>query len=198
MNFDNEGAAQAPENERIDIGANAPEEMPSLADFFEEPSGGAWPKGWYGAKVIEGYATGSGKQWNTEDTPSRGGDSRNLRICFTVSGGKLGTRNTFASVNYRIEDFTAGRLAAVRAAREQFKGTQGAWTGNTDLQRSSLAIAQFSQLENAVGFRMKLHPNGHTLPLTLVGQDIDVRFTEDEKGYNVINAFAKSGSKAKK
>jgi len=43
-----------------------------------------------------------------------------------------------------------------------------------------------------------LHRNGHNLPLTLVGQDIDVRFTEDDKGYNVINAFAKSGSKAKK
>jgi hypothetical protein len=199
MNFENEGTAPATENERIDIGGNAPEEMPSLADFFEEPSGGAWPKGWYGATVIEGYATGSGKVWSTEDTQSRGGDSRNLRICFNVNGGaKLGTRNTFASLNYRPADFTAERLAAIKAAREQFKGERGAWPGHTDIQRSSLAIAQFAQLENALGFRIKLHPNGYTLPLTLVGQAMDVRFTIDEREFNSINAFGKAGSKARK
>ena len=197
MNYDNEATAPAQENQRVDIGGNAPEAMPSLADFFEEPSGGAWPNAWYGAMVVEGYTTGNGKVWSTEDTPSRGGDSRNLRICFHVDGGKLGFRDTFASLNYRTEDFTADRLAAIKSAREQFKGTQGAWTGNTDLQRSSLALGQLAQLENALGFKLKLHPNGHVLPVTFVGQRMDVRFTTNDKGYNEINAFGKAGTKAK-
>jgi hypothetical protein len=199
MIYDNEGQASAQENERIDIGANAPEEMPSLADFFEEPAGGAWPNAWYGATVVEGYTTGNGKVWSTEDTTSRGGDSHNLRICFNVNGGKLGFRNTFASLNYRTEDFTADRLAAVKAAREQHKGEKaGAWVGQTDLQRSSLALGQLAQVENALGFKLRLHPNGHVLPATFVGQNMDVRFTTNDKGFNEINAFAKTGSKAKK
>ena len=207
MNFDNEGQAQAQEgvfdetqqNQRVDIGGNAPEEMPSLAEFFEEAAGGAWPNAWYGATVVEGYTTGNGKVWSTEDTQSRGGDSRNLRICFNVNGNKLGFRNTFASLNYRIEDFTADRLALVRTTREQHKGEKaGKWTGQEDIQRSSLALGQLAQMENALGFKLKLHPNGYILPGTFVGQAMDVRFTTDDRGYNVINAFAKAGTKAKK
>src|SRR5262245_53553451 len=100
MNYDNEGQAPAQENERVDVGGMVPEEMPSLADFGQEP-GGAWPNAWYGAKIVEGYATGSGKVWTTEDTPSKGGDSRNLRICLSINGGKLGTRNNWYNINYR-------------------------------------------------------------------------------------------------
>jgi hypothetical protein len=198
MNYQDEGTAPAQDNERVDVGGMAPEEMPSLADFFEEPAGGAWPNAWYAASIVEGYTTGNGKVWSTEDTQSRGGDSRNLRICFNVNGGKLGFRNTFASLNYRSEDFTADRLSAVKSAREQHKGEKaGKWVGQEDIQRSSLALGQLAQIENALGFKLKLHPNGHILPGTFVGQNMDVRFTTDDKGYNTINAFAKAGSKAK-
>ena len=196
MNYENEGAAPAEET-RVDIGGNAPEEMPSLADFFEEPAGGAWPNGWYAATVTEGYQTGNGKVWTTEDTLSRQGDSHNLRICFKVNGGKLGFRDTFASLNYRTEDFTTDRLSAVRAAREQHKGEKaGKWIGQEDLQRSSLAIGQLAQVENALGFKLKLHPSGHILPATFIGQAMDIRYTTNDKGYNEINAFAKAGSKS--
>jgi hypothetical protein len=196
MNYDDAGTA--PEVERVDVGGGmAPEELPSLSDFATEP-GGAWPKGWYGAEVVEAYATGKGTIFTTEDKPSKAGDSRNLVLCFSMDGSKLGTRNTFVQVNYRETDFTADRMAAVKEAREQFKGMRGAWTGNTDLQRSSLALAQLGQIENALGFRIKLHPSGHILAASLVGQKMDVRLGEDEKGYNEINAFAKAGTRAKK
>lgn len=196
MSYENEGTGMARENERVDIGGNVPEEMPSLSEFAQEP-GGAWPKGWYAGKIVEGYATGSGKTWVTEDTQSNSGDSRNMRICVTLNG-KLGTRNTFVSLNYRPSDFSAEQMAAVKAAREEFKDVRGAWTGHTDVQRASLALAKLGQLENALGFRLKLHPSGHILVGTLVGQDMDFRLTEDDKGYNVINAFAKAGTRAKR
>lgn len=199
MNYDDAGTAPGQEPERVDVGQGmAAEELPSLSDFATEP-GGAWPKGWYNGKIVEGYTTtGKAHVFTTEDTPSRAGDSRNLIICVVLNGGKLGTRNTFVQVNYRPIDFTVDRMGAVRAAREQFKGTQGAWVGNTDLQRSSLALAQLGQLENALGFRIKLHPNGHILAAALVGQEMDFRLGEDDKGYNVINAFAKAGTRAKR
>lgn len=195
MNFDNEAAGTAPE--RIDVGGMAPEELPSLADFAQEP-GGAWPKGWYGGTIVEAYATGKGTMFSTEDKPSKAGDSRNLVICVSLNGGKLGTRNTFTQVNYRSTDFTADRMAAVKEAREQFKGQRGAWTGNTDLQRSSLALAQLGQIENALGFRLKLHPSGYILASALVGQAMDFRLGMDDKDqYNEINAFAKAGTRVK-
>lgn len=191
----NDGTEMAPE--RVDVGATMAEELPSLADFAQEP-GGAWPKGWYAATILEGYATPKGTVFQTLDNPSKAGDSRNLMICVSMDGGKLGTRNTFTQLNYRAGDFTADRMAAIKEAREQFKGARGAWTGQTDLQRSSLALAQLGQLEAALGFRLPLHPAGHILAAKLVGQKMDVRLGEDEKGYNEINAFAKAGTRAKK
>ena len=191
----NDGTEMAPE--RIDIGGTVAEELPSLTDFAQEP-GGAWPKGWYGATILEAYATPKGTIFTTEDKPSKAGDSRNFMICVSMDGGKLGTRNTFTQLNYRPDDFTPARMAAIREAREQFKGSRGAWTGQTDLQRSSLALAQLGQLESALGFRLPLHPHGHILATKLIGQKMDVRLGEDEKGYNEINAFAKAGTRAKK
>jgi hypothetical protein len=191
----NDGTEMAPE--RIDIGAPVAEELPSLTDFAEEV-GGAWPNGWYSATVIEGYSTSKGTQFTTSDDVSKAGDSRNFRICVSMDGGKLGTRNTFTSINYRTTDFSADRLTAVKEAREQFKGTRGAWIGQTDLQRTSLALAQLGQLEGALGFRLKLHPAGYILASSLVGQKMDVRLTMGDKGYNEINAFDKAGTRTKK
>lgn len=185
------------EKERVDVGGGlVPEELPSLADFADEV-GGAWPKGWYAAEVIEGYATGKGTIFTTKDEVSRAGDSRNLTICFRVTHPQHGERNTFAQINYRTSDFTAGTLAAVKEAREQFKGSRGAWIGQKDLQRSSLALGQLGQIEGALGFRLKLHPSGHILPSALVTQKMDVRFTINEDGYNDINAYAKAGTRVK-
>jgi hypothetical protein len=193
----NDGTEMAPE--RIDIGGNAPEEMPSFADLAE-PTGGAWPKGWYTAEIIEGYATGNGHTFSTEDKLSNMGDSRNLIICFALDGGKLmpgQTRKTFSQLNYRVDDLTAARVAAVRKAREVFGGEK-TWTGNTDIQRSSIVMGKFGQLEGALGFVLPKHPLGYFAPLQLVSQKMDVRLGEDDKGYNVITAYAKAGTKAKK
>lgn len=194
----NDGTEMAPE--RIDIGGNAPEEMPSFAELAE-PTGGAWKKGWYAAEIIEGYATGNGHTFSTEDKSSKNGDSRNLIICVKMDGGLLepgATRNTFAQLNYRIEDLTAARVRAVVEARKMFGEQRGAWVGNTDLQRSSIVMGKFGQLESAFGFTLPKHPQGHFAPIKLVSQRIDVRLGEDDKGYNVITGFAKAGTKAKK
>jgi hypothetical protein len=171
----------------------AVEEVPSLADFAEE-AGGAWPKGWYRAEVIEGYATPKGKVFTTEDSTSSKGDSRNMRLCFTVFGA-TGDRTMQESFNYRPSDFSAERLQFIKEQRAEYKGVRGRWS-DSDAQRTSLALAKIGAIEKAVGFTLRTK-EGLTTPVRAVGQKIDVRLGVNEEGYNEITGFDKAGSKVK-
>jgi hypothetical protein len=193
--------------DRIDAGPGlAAEEMPSLADFAEEP-GGAWPKGWYRAEFIEGYATTKGTQFTTKDEPSKNGTSRNLTLCLRIAGdfymndgerkaGPGGVRNTFEQINYRLDDFTPAKLAMVKELRESNKGVRGAWPGQADQQRTSLALAKLGQIEKAMGATFKRTPLGLSAS-HLSGRAVDVRLGVDDKGYNEVTAFAPAGSRVK-
>jgi hypothetical protein len=163
---------------------------------FAQPSEGAWPSGWYKATIIESYVTKKGHQFITQDVLSKNGDSRNLRLCFAVTNGKE-TRNIQQGLNYRVEDFSADRLAAISEARAQYKGLQGKWPGAaSDLQRSSLALAKLGQLQKAIGFPFKI-ANAKIDSSPLIGQAVDVHLRIDENGFNKISKFARAGSKAK-
>lgn len=170
-------------------------ESVSLTDFAEDPSG-AWSPGWYKAEIIEGYATQkSGKVFTTEDSTSSKGDSRNLRLCFRVTNAKGDERTMQESYNYRPSDFTAERLTFIKEARAEYKGVKGRWS-DADAQRSSLAIAKIGQFQKAIGFpQLKLTPAGGIVANVFVGQAVDVRLSVDDNGYNVVNAFAPTGSK---
>jgi hypothetical protein len=182
-------------------------ELPSLLDLADEPSTGNWEgvgfgpnKNWYPATVLAGYATKNGTQWQTEDTASKDGSSRNLRICYEVVNNKGEKRNTFESYNYRLEDLTAERIAAVKAAREMYKGTKGKWP-NSDIQRSSLALASIGGLERAFGFRLKRTDAGWLDTSIFVGQKCDVRLgteTTERGTYNVVAEIAKAGERTAK
>jgi len=169
------------------------EDVPSLEEFATEP-GGAWPNGWYTAEIIEGYATQRGKVFATEDTLSQKGDSRNMRLCFRVNNASS-SRTMQENFNYRASDFTPERLSFIKQAREEYKNVKGRWS-DPDAQRSSLAIATLGQLQKAVGQGFKRNSEGNLLPAALVGKKVDVRLSTDDKGYNVINAFAPAGTKA--
>ncbi len=171
----------------------AVEEVPSLADFAEE-AGGAWPKGWYKAEIIEGYATHKGKVFTTEDTTSSKGDSRNMRLCFTVFGA-TGERTMQESFNYRPSDFSAERLQFIKEQRTEYKGVRGRWS-DADAQRTSLALAKIGAIEKALGFSIRTK-DGLTTPARAVGQKIDVRLGQNEEGYNEITGFAKAGERVK-
>lgn len=173
------------------------EEVPSLSDFADEPSG-AWPNGWYSAEIIEGYTTGKGKVFETEDTVSKRGDSRNLRLCFKVSKKGGDERNMQESFNYRVTDFTSERLAFIKEMRAEYKGVKGKWMGAEDAQRSSLAIAKLGALEKSIGLRLKRASDGSLVPSVFVGQKLDVRLGTDENGYNEIKEFTKFGERNSK
>lgn len=184
-------------------------EIPSLLDLADEPSTGVWEgqgfgphKNWYPATILEGYATKNGTQWLTQDTPSKDGSSRNLRLCFELTSAKGEKRNTFASYNYRLDDLTVERIQAVKNAREMFKGKKGKWS-NADIQRSSLALASLGGLERSLGFKLKRTDAGFLDASVFVGQKLDVRLgvgKPNEKGasYNEVFEIAKSGERVSK
>lgn len=171
------------------------EDVPSLAEYADEP-GGAWAKGWYTAEIIEGYSTRNGKQFVTEDEPSKRGDSRNLRMCFKVTRLNGEERNMQESFNYRVSDFTAERLQYIKEMRAEYKSVKGKWLGAEDAQRTSLAIAKLGQLEKAIGLKLKRTPQGNLVAGVFIGQKLDVYLSVDENGYNEVKQFAKLGDKA--
>lgn len=173
------------------------EQLPSLADYAREPSQGAWPAGWYTAQVIEGYATGSGYQWETHDSASKDGTSRNMQICFVVTNSAGETRNIWTSFNYRLDDFTPQKLSAIAQLRKQYAGKKGAWA-EKDLQRSSLAVASLGQFERALGFRLQRTEAGFLKTSIFVGQKLDVRLSINEEEYNDVSEFAKLGERSNK
>src|SRR5215467_10438073 len=135
--------------EAVRIGtAGLSSESVDLSDFAERV-GGSWPAGWYSATIIPGFASSKGRQILTEDSLSKNGDSHNLRVCFTLTHPDLGTTTKFESFNYRVTDFTPDKLAQIKDLREQFKGVRGAWPGQSDAQRTSLAIASLGQFTKA-------------------------------------------------
>jgi hypothetical protein len=162
------------------------EEVPSLQEFAEEP-GGAWPKGWYAAEIIEGFSSRSGKQFLTEDAPSQKGDSRNATFCFLVTGKAGEERTMFTRINYRETDFDPARLEYVKEVRDRNKGVKGRWD-DADAQRTSLALRSVAGIEKALGFSIR-DRHGNVIPQRAVGQKLRVRLTTTEEGFNEINAF---------
>jgi hypothetical protein len=176
-----------------DVTVGLADEGVDLRDMAEEPSG-AWASGWYKSTIIEGYATAkSGKQLNTEDTISKNGDSRNLRVCFKLVRANGDERTLTETYNYRPSDFTPERVAYIKELRVELKDVKH-WP-DKDAQRSSLAIAKISQLQKAVGLERIKFVNNGIAAAAFVGGTPDARIGTDDNGYNVVTAFAPAGTK---
>lgn len=171
------------------------EDVPSLSDLAA-PVGGAWPKGWYAAEVIEGYSTPKGKVFTTSDDVSQRGDSRNARLCLKVTNAAGDSRTMQESFNYREADFSLDRIAFIKDSRRENASVKGAWA-DKDAQRTSLALAKIGQLEQALGFALRSSEN-RMIPGRAIGQKLDVRLGENEDGFNEVTAYDKSATKVKK
>ena len=176
-----------------DVRMGGTQVAPGSIDLSEmaTKASGAWPKGWYPAEVIEGYTAGS-HQFLTENKVSRKGDSFNLQLCFRVTNSANEQRTTFTSLNYRLGDFSAERIATIQNLRKEMSGVRGAWPGFADEQRSSLALGQLGQLQTASGAPLTLGDDDSGLVAgVFVGRKLFVRLTVDEEsGYNEINGFS--------
>ena len=170
-------------------------DVPSLADM-DSGGGSAWPKGWYSGTILADYTGQSGNTFETNDTDSKKGDSRNIRaIIRVVNPNEDEPRTLFHNINYRDTDLTAERIEEVKTARKTYAGTQGRWP-DPDVQRSSLALASLGQVEKAMGRTFSRNGNGldvtplHNLP-------VDVYLGTDEKGFNEVKQIAAQGTRVK-
>ena len=172
-----------------------PEEMPDLSSFARPVSEGAWPAGWYQAKVIEGYATGSGFQWVTGDLPSKDNQSRNMTVCFSVTNSSGDERKTWTSFNYRSDDFTKQKLGAITELRQ--KNAKLKQWPEKDLQRTSIAVASLGQFERAFAgmTRLKRTTQGNLATVNLIGYKMDLRLSINDDGFNEVEEFAPLGEK---
>lgn len=184
---------EATQAARIDQPGLAAEEMPSLGDFYEEPSGNITP-GWYAATVLEGYATGKGTQFTTTDEPFKDGRRIfRLALGLNVNGTQRNLQKTFF---YTPEQFQPENLAHIKNLREQFKG-QKSWAGQGQAQNFSITLGHLSQLEKAIGFKLARHPNGGLLAAPYVGKKLDVRVSTGKTGYDEVTGFAAPGTRTR-
>lgn len=190
----------------------AREDAPSLSDLaLPDESQGAWPRGWYRAKCLPGYATGKGTQFETASTRSKDGASLNLVICFAVKGdsyvptsadpaqrkltkGPGADRNLFYRMNYRPDHVSAEVVANVKEAIKHYGSINK--LPNKELQSIALSLGRIGQFEKALGFKLPF-TNGAYQPSVAVGHDFDIRLDIDEKGFNTIEAVAQSGAHVK-
>lgn len=178
------------------------EEMPSLAEFAHEPSSGAWPDGWYAATVLEGYATNSGHEFVTEDTPSKDASSQNVRICLRMKNKAGEERNYFTTFNYRKTDLTSAVMGAVKKALETAKAQKWSnkdWPADwKDIHRTVIAIQGLSQLERALGQKLQKTEVGTLKVSNFVGQKLDARLKlNEETSYSDVVELAKSEERKK-
>jgi hypothetical protein len=183
----------APDINALALGS---EEMPSLADMAHEPSTGAWPDGWYAATILEGYATNSGHEFITEDSPSKDGSSRNMRICIRAKNKAGEERNYFTSLNYRKGDLTKVTMEAVKKALQTAKEQKWAnkdWPAEwKDIHRTIIAIQGLAQFERALGFKLSKTEEGTIKVAPFFNQKLDARLRlNDETGYSDVAEFAK-------
>lgn len=182
--------------------ALASEEMPSLAEFAHEPSSGAWPDGWYAALVLEGYATNSGHEFITEDSPSKDGSSQNVRICLKLKNKAGEERNYFCSFNYRKSDLTSQTFGAIKKALQtakEMKWKNSEWPSEwKDIHRSVIAIQGLSQLERALKQKLAKTEAGTIKVGNFFGQKLDCRLRlNEESGYSDVAELGILGERAK-
>lgn len=171
---------------RVGAAGLAPEEIPSLGDFYEEPGGNITP-GWYDAEVLPGYATQRGTQFQTGDEPFRNGQ-RAFTLCYglNVNGNQRNLQKTFF---YSPEQFSAEHLAHIKNLREQFAKVKS-WPGHGQDQNFSINLGQLSQLEKAIGFKLARHPGtGGLMAAPYIGKKLKVRVNTGKKGYDEITGY---------
>jgi hypothetical protein len=137
-------------------------EIPDLSSIEESGAKASrFEDGWYEGTIQERREltdrSGNDRIFESDDQPSKGGDSRNIRVQVELlrksDGRKLGT-NTM--INYRPEDLSADVVAQVTAKMADVKG--GAEWGS--LFRPFMTLSRLSKLQKLAGVR-QLQRNGN-------------------------------------
>lgn len=148
-----------------------------------------WTKGWYGGVILKGFTSSKGdRQFRTEDTVSKRGDSRNITLCVAAANGNE-VMQKLITINYQPDSLTDERIAEVREAAHTYAKQRGAWP-DKGLQRDFLCFQRLKQLETIAKQELSMNGNGFDLS-PLIEQSVDVKVIQDppnETG-SVFNSF---------
>ena len=136
-------------------------DIPDLSGIQDPTSREPFGDGWYEGTIIAKREltdrAGNERIFESDDTPSQAGDSRNIRLQTELvrqsDGRKLGTN---VLINYRPEDLSAETVAQVTAHMELVKG--GAEWGA--YFRPFMTLSRLSKLQKIAGVR-QLQRNGN-------------------------------------
>jgi hypothetical protein len=149
-------------------------DIPDLSGIQDERSE-PFQDGWYAGTILGKREftdkSGNDRVFESGDTVSQKGDSRNIRLQLELkrkSDGK--TFNTSVLVNYRPADLTAETIAAVAKRRSENKEGAAEWG---DLFRPFMTLTRLAALQKIAGVR-QLHRT-------------------DEGGLDLTPAFGKTG-----
>lgn len=164
-------------------------EVPDFSGITEDRPE-AWEDGWYAARIVPtrtiNSRDGNTLTFATEDTLSRGGDSRNIRLQMSLhrksDGRALSTNH---NVNYRVEDLTGEIVKAVLARKESIKaaaqsGERLEWG---QLFRAFMGITRLGTLQRIAGIRrFETLPQGGFDLRPLFNKACFVRLGDDDEG----------------
>jgi len=131
-------------------------DVPDLSGISDGDSGSGFADGWYQGMILEQRAftdkNGNDRIFESQDAPSQGGDSRNIRLqVAVVRQADKRTLHTSILVNYRPEDLSQETVQAITAAKERNKETgENQWG---PLFRSFMALNHLGKLQKIAGVR---------------------------------------------
>ena len=148
-------------------------------DATSEP----WADGWYEGTIMEERrftdSNGSERVFESGDTPSQAGDSRNIKLQVIVKRQLDGRAlNTSAQVNYRPEDLTQETIQAV--VKRQEEAGPGEQLG--DLFRPFMTLTRLARLQKIAGVRQfQRNGNGGLDLAALYGKKAYFRLGDDPR-----------------
>ena len=131
-------------------------DIPDLSGVVDDTRSDPWEDGWYSGRIVEKREftdnNGNDRVFESTDTPSQNGDSRNVRlqVLLTRQSDKA-TMRTNTQVNYQQGDLTPETIQAITDQKARVKAKEDQNMGS--LFRPFRALTQIGALQRVAGIR---------------------------------------------
>lgn len=160
-------------------------DIPDLSGIEDSrPEFQPFENGWYAGTILEKREftdkNGNDRVFESSDSVSQRGDSRNIRLQVELTRASDGKKlNVSTLINYNPNDLSQATLQAVAAHKEKVN-TEGAEWG--DLFRSFMTLTRLAKLQKIAGVRQLQRSTDGGLELTaLFGKSAYFRIADDKR-----------------
>jgi hypothetical protein len=158
-------------------------DIPDLAGFDDRPEFQPFENGWYAGQILQKREytdkNGNDRVFESGDSVSQRGDSRNIRLQVELTRSDGKKLNISTLVNYNPSDLSQATLQAV-AAHKGKVDTEGAEWG--ELFRAFMTLTRLAKLQKIAGVRQLQRNGDGGLELTpLFGKAAYFRIKDDTR-----------------